>query len=77
MVDPDPPRPPRSVGEVLGTGRLPRNLVKATSAWFRVTREDGRPLSVEKQSGRGVHSFLAHLASGVDLVPGFEWVALL
>ena len=46
-------------------------------ARFRVRREDGGPLPTEKRSGRGIHSFLGHLASGVDPVPGFERVALL
>ena len=40
-------------------------------------RKDGRPLSIEKSSGRGLHSFLDHLASGVDPVLVFERVALL
>ena len=77
MVDPDPPRPPWLVREVLGTGQIPGDLVKALSERFRVTREDGGPLSAEKRSGRGVNSFLDHLASGVDPVLGFERVDLL
>ena len=40
-------------------------------------KEDGGPLSPEKRSGWRVHSFLAHLASGLDPVPYFERVALL
>ena len=40
-------------------------------------REDGGSISTEKQSGRGVYSFLAHFASGVDPVPGFKLVAIL
>ena len=42
-----------------------------------MTKEDGGPLSQEKRSCRGVHSFLARLASRVDPVPGFERVGLL
>ena len=77
MVNLDPPPPPRSVGEVLGTGQLPDNLVAALSDRFRVTKEDDRPLSPEKRYGRGVHYFLANLASRVDPVPGFDRVGLL
>ena len=76
MVNPKPPRPPRSVREVLRTGRIPDDLVKTLLERFRVKREDGGYLSKEKYSGRGVHSFLAQLASRVDPVPGFEQVAL-
>ena len=77
MVDLDPPPPPRSVGEVLGTGRLPDNIVAELLAWFQGTKEDGGTLYLEKRSVRGVNSFLAHLASGVDPVPGFDRVGLL
>ena len=77
MFDPDPYRPPQLVGEVLSTGRLPENIVEALSLRFRIVQEDEIPLSTEKRSGRGIHSLLSHLASGVDLVLGFEWLALL
>ena len=40
-------------------------------------KDDGGLLSPEKWSGRGVHSFLSHLASGMDPVPGFERVGIL
>ena len=42
-----------------------------------MTKEEGGTLSLEKRSVQVVHSFLAHLVSGVDLVPGFEQVGLL
>ena len=77
MVDPNPPRPPRLVGGLLRNGQLPNNRVEALLGRFQVTREDGGSLPMEKRSGRGLHSFLYHLTSGVDPVPGFEWVALL
>ena len=77
MVDPNPPRPPWSVGEMLRTGRFPNNLFEAVSARFRDTKEDVGLLLTEKRSGRGVHYFLAHLASRMDPVPGFDQVALL
>ena len=76
MIDPDPPRPPRLVGEVLRTVRLPNNIIEALTVQFCVTREDGGSLLTEKWSGRGAHSLLAHLASGLDLVPAFERVAI-
>ena len=72
-----PPPPPRSVGEVLGIGRLPDGLVAELSAGFQFTKEYGGPLSTEKRSGRGFHSFLTHLASRVDPVPGLKRVMLL
>ena len=77
MVGLDPPPPPRSVGEVLGTGQMPGDLVAASLVRFQLTKEDDGLLSLKKRSGRGVESFLAHLASGVDPVPGFERVGLL
>ena len=72
MVNLNPPLPPQLVGEVLGTKRLPGNLVAALSDQLQVTKEVGGPLSPEKRYGRGVHYFLDHLASEVDPVPGFE-----
>ena len=77
MVNHNPLPPPRLVGEVLRTVRLPDDLVAALSDRFRVTKEDGRLLSVEKRSGQGVHFFLNHLDYMVDPVPGFERVVLL
>ena len=77
MVDHNPPLPHQLVGEVLGTGRLPNDIFATLSDRFRITKEDGGSLSAEKRSDRGVHSLLAHLASGVDPVPGFGWVVIL
>ena len=77
MGAPDPPCPPRSVGDVLGTGRLPDDLVGELLDRFSVTREKGGPLSAELRSGQGLHSFLGHIASGVYPSPGLEYLALL
>ena len=77
MVNHEPPLPTRLVGEVLRTGRMPNHIVAALSDWFRVTKEDSVTLSVEKRYIRGVYSFLAHLASGVEPVPRFERVVLI
>ena len=46
-------------------------------ARFQATKEDGGLLSLEKQSGQGVYSFLDHLASGVYPVPRFDRVGVL
>ena len=77
MVDPDPPRPPRLVGELLGNIRLLYELVKALSCRFRTVWEDGGPLLMEIWYVRVLHSFLSRISSGVDLVSGFERLALL
>ena len=76
MVSHDPPPPLWSVGEVLGIGRLSDDLVAELSAGFQFTKEYGGTLSTEKRSGRGVHSFLFHLASGVATVSGFKRVII-
>ena len=62
---------------MLGTSQFPKNVARALLVWFHLKRGDGGPLSTEKRSGRGIHSFLGHIASGVDTVPGFERVACL
>ena len=74
---PDPLCPPRLVGEVLGTVRIPDELVDALLAWFRVTWDDGGLLSAEIRSGRGLHALLRHITSGVEPVSGLERLALL
>ena len=51
MGTPDPPRPPRSVGEVLGTGRLFDKIVGALSARFWSTGEKGG--HYRQSSGQG------------------------
>ena len=48
---PTPPRPPRSVGEVFGTGPLPDKIFEDLLARFQVTSEDGGGLSLEMHSG--------------------------
>ena len=73
----DPAQPPWPVGEVLGTGRLPDDLVRYFSDWFRVTREEGGPLSVELRYKRGIHTFIGHLAYRVDPAPVMEHPAFL
>ena len=77
MGDPKPLRLPRLVGEVLRTGQLPDDLVGALEDRFRVTVEEGGYLSSEILTGRGLHAFLGHLASGVEPYPGLERLYLL
>ena len=77
MVNPDPPWPPRLAGEVLGTGHLQGELVEELSYRFRTIWEYGGLLYTDRQSGRGIHYSLSHLASGFDPVPGFKWLSML
>ena len=76
MVDPSPPRPPWPVTEALGTRAIPYELSAILTACFCTVCEDGAALSSDKRSGRGIHSFLAQLALGVDLIPGLDQVTL-
>ena len=59
------------------TGGIPDELSAIPTDRFWMVREDGSALSLEKCSGQWIHSFLAHLASGVDLIPSLEWVHLI
>ena len=77
MVVLEPPRVPRSVGEALGTGRLLDALIKILASHFLMVCEDVRGVSTYKCTGRGLHSFLAHLELVVDPVSGLDQLALL
>ena len=68
MVNPGPPWPPLLVAEALGTGSIPAELSAILVAHFRTVRKDGAALLAEKRLGRGIHSFLAQMASGLDPV---------
>ena len=59
------------------TGLLPGDLVGALSARFRVMMEDGGSMPIEKWYSQGLHSFLTHIASVLDLLPSFKRVALM
>ena len=77
-VVPDPPQPHWLPGEALVNGWLPDVMTEIPASCFLMAHEDwGGGLPTEKRSGRGLHSFLAHLASGVDPVPGLERICLL
>ena len=77
MSDPGRRRLPRSVAEVLETGRLPDNFVGALSARFRVTSLDGTPLSTDLRKGGGLHAFLGRLTAEAAPVPGLAELTLL
>ena len=77
MFDPEPPRPPRLVVEVLGTGAIPSNIFRILAGRFWEVHEDGMDLPPDKRSGQGIQPFLAQLASGVDHIPGLEQFSLI
>ena len=68
MVNPGTPRSPRLVVEALRTKAIPTEIAAILVYHYRTIREDGANLMEEKRSGWGIHSFLTHLLSGVDLV---------
>ena len=76
MVNQGPPQTPHSVAEALGTGAIPADLAAILAAHSRTVREDGTARTPEERSGRGIHSFLAHLALGEVPVSGLERVTL-
>ena len=76
-ADPGRRQPPRSVAEVLETGRLPDSFVGALSSRFRVTGLDGTPLSTDLQKGGGLHTFLGRLTAEAAAVPGLAELTLL
>ena len=78
MVVPDPPPLPQSVGEILGAGQLPDDLVAALADRFRTCNEEGGGgITTERRTEQGLHSLLIHLESGFIPVPGIERLCLL
>ena len=72
-------RPPRSMVEVLKTGRLPKHFVGYLLARFCLTGPVGIPLLTDLQKGGGVHAFLGRLIAKAVPVQGlaeltFLWV---
>ena len=45
--------------------------------WFRITNKYGSAPLKEGHSGRVLHDFLGHIASGVKPIPGFSGITLL
>ena len=74
---PPPPHPHRSMVEALGTSAKPDELFAILAGRFGMVCEDGTALTLENHLGRKIHSFLAHLASGVDPITGLDRVALI
>ena len=77
MSDPGRRWPPRSVAEVLETGRLPNSFFGDLSARFRMTGLDGAPLSTDLRKGGGLHVFLGRLTAEAAVVPGLADLTLL
>ena len=76
MVYPVPPRMSRLVVEGLGTKAILDELSAILADRLRMVFEDGVALPSDKRSGREIHSFLAQLESGEDLIPGLDRVTL-
>ena len=63
MTNPRRPWPPRSVAEVLRTGRIPNNSIGDLLARFRLTGPDDAPLPTDLWKGRDLRGFLGRLTS--------------
>ena len=70
-------RLPRSVAEVLGTGRLPDNFFGVLSAHFRVVDTYGASPPLELCKLGGFHAFLGRITAEATPVPGLAGLALL
>ena len=57
--------------------RDPGRALRNPRGPFRMVREDGTALTLNKHSDRGIHSFLDQLSSGVDYIPVMEQVAFI
>ena len=68
--------PPWLVVEALGTRSIPSELSAILAAHSSTVREDGTARTPEEHSVWVIHSFLAQLVSGEDLVPGLDWVIM-
>ena len=73
---PSPTRPPCSGRRIWGPEQSRTNSLQSSQPVSGRFASMGRPLYSEKRSGRGIHSFLAHLALGVDLITGLKGVNL-
>ena len=67
MGDPTSTPPPRSVAEILGTGRLPDDFARALSARFRAINSEGGALGTELRKGGEIHALLGHITAKADL----------
>ena len=73
---PSPTRPPCLGRRIWGPEQSRPNSLQSSQPVFGRFASMGRPLYSKKRSGRGIHSFLAHLALGVDLITGLKGVNL-
>ena len=76
MVNTGLPRSPRLVLETLGTGTIPADLAVILVAHSQTVSKDGTACTPEECMGRGLHSFLSHLALGEVPFPGLEHVTI-
>ena len=74
---PDPPCPPRLVGEVIETVQIPDGLFVDLLDWLQFNQEEVGELSLDVHSGLRIHVFLRNLASREEPVPGLEHLALM
>ena len=63
--------------EVLGTGRLPENVVGVLLDQFRVTDAVGASIPTELHKGGRIHAFLVRLTAEVNPVPILAGLILL
>ena len=77
MVNQDPLRTRWLVVEVVETGAIHSELSTILVGRFLTVHEDGAALPPDKRSSRGIHSFLAQLASGVYHIPSLEQMSLI
>ena len=76
MVDLGPPQTPRLVVKALVTGAIPAELSAILAAHYQIVCEDGMARTPEERSVQVIHSFLAQLVSGMDLVPSLDRVTM-
>ena len=76
MIDLGLPRTPWEVAEALGTRKILSKPAAILAAHSGTVHMGGTARTSEERLGRGLHSFLVHLALGEVPVPGLEWVTL-
>ena len=64
------------MAEALRTGAILAELAAILADHSQTLFKDRADLTPEKRSGRWIHSFLAQLESGLNAVPGLEWVTV-
>ena len=77
MVDPDPPRAPRSVAVALVIGAILIKISVILTGHFWTICDSGAVLTPEKRSGGGICYLLVHILSEVGHIPRLERVSLI